>query len=340
MIEYLYSKQEMWRTIILKKTHNTFLEYLQTDRFYDKIYKSVFSWCTGNKPFLLEKIEKYDVSYIGHIEEDLDLDYINVWIDSKENTRIDFDIAIEVSVDVEGVSGKHHDRDIYTARFWIMMYCTGSLSRKLNDFRILGIEEFNKSKPTKPLSGDFVPYIPKSRYDEYANEILEKYYYGYHPEAKTDSIPINVDELAKNMGLKVINTPISEDRSIFGQIFFDDVEVNLFSSKESKNQLQHIDRDTMLVDSEAAYLRSYGSRNMTIAHECVHSYYHRHAFLFAKMFNEKLHYIQCQVNGVMKNGESNTTADWMEIQANGLAPYILMPRETFEMYAKSLFEQL
>ncbi|MDY0316261.1 MAG: ImmA/IrrE family metallo-endopeptidase, partial [Acholeplasmatales bacterium] len=287
---------------------------------------------------MLEKITKYNISYIGHIEEDIELDYINVWIDSKENTKIEFDLAVEVSVDVEGVSGKHHDRDLYNTNIWVMVYCSGSLINRLNDFRILGIEEFNKSKPKKPLSGDFVPYIKKSEYDQYANEILEKYYFNHHPEARVKPIPVNVDELAINMGLSVCDTSISKNRSIFGQVYFADAEAKIYNTDTLAYEKRQIKKDTILVDSEAAYLRSYGSRNMTIAHECVHSYYHRHAFLFAQMFNENLHFIQCQVNGVMKNGESNTTADWMEIQANGLAPYILMPKESFEAYANSLFE--
>ncbi len=325
------------RWINLEKNPNSFLDYLETDKFYDRIYNSIFSWCTGNKDILLDRIDGYNVSKITEIE-DLDLDFINVWIDSKGDTKIEFDIAIEVTANVEGISGKHHDRDSYSSRFWVMVYCSGSLDKKLNDFYIIGVDEFNKSTPKKPLTGDLVPYIPKSKYDEYANEMLEKYYFKFHPEAKTNPVPINVDELAKSMGLSVVNTSISRDRSIFGQIFFADTEVVIYNAEKSQSEKKLINKDTILVDDTAAYLRSYGSRNMTIAHECVHSYYHRKAFLFAQMFNEKLHYIQCQVSGEMKNSESNTTAEWMEIQANGLAPYILMPKESFEAYAKSLFE--
>lgn len=85
----------------------------------------------------------------------------------------------------------------------------------------------------------------------------------------------------------------------------------------------------MLVDDKVAYLRSFGSRNLTIAHECVHSYYHRKTFLFAQMINNDIHYIQCRVTGEMRSNEGISTADWMEIQANALAPYLLMPKESF-----------
>lgn len=322
----------------MNKQSNTFLEYLQSDRFYDKIKNTVFSWCTGNKEILIKNIKRYNVSYIKDIDEDIDLDFINVWIDSKEGSRVEFDIAIDLSVEVEGVEGKYHDHDSYTSSFWIMVSCSGTLSKRLRDFYIIGIDEYIESKPKKPLDGDFKPYIRKSDYDAYANEILEKYYFTHHPEAKTQPLAINMEDLANRMGLTIQNTSISEDRSIFGQIFFADAEVDIFNSNKKIYEKKPINKNTVLVDTEAAYLRSYGSRNMTIAHECVHYYYHRKAFLFARMLNDDLHYIQCQTNGSMKNGEANMTAEWMEIQANGLASYILMPKDSFTAYARELFK--
>jgi len=70
----------------------------------------------------------------------------------------------------------------------------------------------------------------------------------------------------------------------------------------------------------------------------VHAYYHKKAFLFAQLFNEDLHYIECNVDGTMNNAEFNTAAEWMEIQANALAPYILMPKEPFILRTKELFQ--
>lgn len=318
--------------------NNTFLEYLERDRFYDKIHGSIFSWCTQNKELLLNKANGSNLNYIASIE-DIELDFINVWIDSKEGTRIDFDLAVEVNAEVVGVAGKHYDRDSYTSVVWVNVYCTGSLEKKLNDFRIIGVEEFNKSKPKKPLSGDFVPYIKKSEYDDYAYDLLNRFYFTFHPEARTVPIAINMDELAARMGLKVINSSITKDRSVFGQIYFADAEVDLYDSTSGKIVRKLVNKNTILVDEEAAYLRSFGSRNMTIAHECVHSYYHRKAFQFAQMMNEDLHFIQCQVNGVMRTGAKNTVTEWMEIQANGLAPYILMPKSSVEPFVDSLFRQ-
>lgn len=319
------------------KKPNSFLEYLQADRFLNKIKNSIFSWCINHKDELINRLDGYDISYIAHVEE-IDLEYKNVWIDSKENTDIQFDLAVEVEVTVEAVSGKHHDRDIYSARIWVTVVCEGSLAKKLWDFKIVDVLEFNKTKPSKPLSGDFVPFMSRNQYDEYANEILEAFYYKDYPEAKTNPLPINTELLASKMGLTIVNTCITKDRSIFGQIFFADAEVELFNTEKKENEKKIIKKNTMLVDDKVAYLRSFGSRNLTIAHECVHSYYHRKTFLFAQMINNDIHYIQCRVNGAMRSNEFITTTDWMEIQANALAPCLLMPKESFVLYANKLFD--
>ena len=319
------------------KKPNSFIEYLQADRFFNKIKNSIFSWCINHKDELINRLDGYDIRYIAHVEE-IDLDYKNVWIDSKENTDIQFDLAVEVEVTVEAVSGKHHDRDIYSARTWVTVVCEGSLAKKLWDFKIVDVLEFNKTKPSKHLSGDFVPFMSRNQYDEYANEILEAFYYKDYPEAKTNPLPINTELLASKMGLTIVNTCITKDRSIFGQIFFADAEVELFNTEKKENEKKIIKKNTMLVDDKVAYLRSFGSRNLTIAHECVHSYYHRKTFLFAQMINNDIHYIQCRVNGAMRSNEFITTTDWMEIQANALAPCLLMPKESFVLYANKLFD--
>jgi len=318
---------------------NAFLDYLQTDRFFEKISESVFWWCTENLKLLHEKLDgSQTVSKIVEVE-DVDLDFKQVWIDCKANSKIEFDIAIEVDVSVIGYCARNRDREQYSARIWVNVNCTGSLIKKLDDFNIVNVDEYDKTKPKKPLDGDLVPVMSASTYETYANEILEKYYYPSHPEAKTNPIAINVVELAERMNLMIRYHSISENQSIFGQIFFADTSIEIYNSKTKEYYQVDVKKNTMIVDEEAAYLRSFGSRNMTIAHECVHAYYHRNAFLFAQMQNEDLQYIQCQVNGTMRNASIKSTADWMEIHANGLAPYILMPKESFYNHARTLISK-
>lgn len=49
---------------------------------------------------------------------------------------------------------------------------------------------------------------------------------------------------------------------------------------------------------------SFGSKNMTIAHECVHFFLNRKAFLFAQLMNKEIKSIQCEAKGVVSNSSS------------------------------------
>lgn len=317
----------------MKNKTNHLLEFLQQDYFHEKIYKSLFYFFAKNKDLIENRLDG-DVSYITEIQE-LELDYKNVWIDDKEAMRIDFDIAISVDINVTARYGKHRDIDEFSARdVWVMLYCTGDLGKKLKDFKIIGVEEFNKSKPKKPLTGDMVPIIPASEYGKYANEILEKYY----PEVLQLPMPVDVDELAKRMGLTVYNKSITEDRSLFGQIFFNETVVELYNRKEKKLKRVKVPANSIIVDKNVSYLYSFGSRNMTVVHECVHYVLHKKAFLFAQLFDKELNFIKCQVKGRFEQSDSQSSTYWMELQANAIAPYILMPEVTFKAMTEKLFK--
>lgn len=320
----------------MKEKNNTFLEYLKNDKFYTEIYKKILFFCRTHKDLLLDKISNgYNISYIKEVDEDLDINYKNVYIDSKPGSRIDFDIAVEVNVPVIGVSGKHRDYDIYTSCLWVLVCCTGTLEKKLNDFRIINVEDFVKGVPNKPLSGDLIPYIRKNEYDKYATEFLKLYY----PEALIEPQEINVNKLAEKMGLQIYSTSITRDKKIFGQVFFDDTVVPLYNKITDTYESYYIKKDSIIIDDEATYLRSYGSRNMTLVHECLHSYLHRKAFQFAQIINSDLKYIQCQVDGVIKGEVKNSQTEWMEIQANGITPHVLMPYKPFKAETERILEE-
>ncbi len=72
-------------------------------------------------------------------------------------------------------------------------------------------------------------------------------------------------------------------------------------------------------------MRNLGSTFNTIVHECVHWHLHRKAFELERLYNEEATQIQCQVSGGIKKGTARSATDWMEWQANALAPRIQMP---------------
>ena len=302
---------------------NTFLEFLKA-KYYNTFYNSSRVFLLSHKKLIIDK-HFCDANYITEIEID-ELDFKNVWIEDKPNDVIEFDVAIEVEFSCTIYNGRYHDYETLGTSMWIMISCKGNLSSELKDLKVIGVDEFVKGGSRKPLSGDLVPIIRREEYDKYAEEILLKYY----PEALETNNPIDVKELAKRMGLRLINTRITKDKSIFGQLFFKKTNVTLYSPKEKIWREFNIPANTIIVDASANFLYSFGSINMTIAHECVHYALHKKAFLFSQLIYKDLQLLQCEVKGGIRGISTDSKSIWMEIQANGIAPYLLLPTKTFK----------
>ena len=312
---------------------STFLKYIEEGKIGESIYNSLINYCRKHRKMVLEYINEYGFTYVNDVD-DIYPNFKAVWIDEKGVSEINFDVILEVDLDCTGVCGKRHDHEDCSARIWFIVSCTGDLKNKLSDFKIKNIEEYNgdKTKLESPLTGDFVPLMNKDNYDEYANKILEKYY----PEALKTPMAIDVDLLAERMGLKVVRAKIDENSLIFGQIYFFEDDVIVFDAAGNSSQV-HVDKNTILIDDEANFLYSFGSRNMTVVHECVHFRYHYRAFLFAQMLDEQLKNISCKTFGGI-DAKSTATLVRIEKQANALAPYILMPKDQFKQMAYDLIK--
>ena len=233
-------------------TKNSFLDFLQNDaKCYNEIYNRVYDFCNHHKQLLCDKCDGYDVYRIVDVE-DINLEYKQVWIDDTPGTTIDFDVAIEVCADVEGVSGKHHDHDSYNSTLWVLVSCKGDLAKKLKDFAVIRLDEFDsRSKPKKPLSGDMVPIIKGEDYDKYANEIILKFY----PEALTKNAIVDAEILAKRMGFSIKEANISKDGSVFGKFFFERSKTILYDDSGNEYE-EEVEKDTILIDTKATYFYS------------------------------------------------------------------------------------
>lgn len=315
----------------MRQKQNLFLGYIY-ERFEETIYKSVLGFILKHRKLVEDKLpSNYDLGYIN-LE---DIVYKTVRIDAKDDNKIEFDIVVipELDCSIKNIKNNDYDRELVTD-IWLSITCSGDISKELKDFRIIEINEYSQQKPQKPLADNLVPIIPKTEYEKYAIEMLEKFY----PECLESPQAVNAEELAKRMNLQVIKRSIKEDRGVFGQIFFKDTEVDLYNRENRQLERITVPKNTIIVDNETTALFSFGSENLTITHECVHSYLHKKAFYFAQMLNKELSHIQCQTNGGLVGVESESNINWMEIQANGIAPYILMPRKTFleqyEIYEK------
>lgn len=137
--------------------------------------------------------------------------------------------------------------------------------------------------------------------------------------------------IAEKMGLTIVYKEITEDMSVFGQIFFHDTVVDgeLIKAK------------TILVDDRIALVRGLGALNNTILHECFHWYKHRLAFELVRLYDPVLSKIDTTIEEFSEiNETSMSPTDWMELQARSVTPKILIPRKMFKQEAELKMREL
>lgn len=315
----------------MNRKHNNFLQYLN-DNYYDQLYKSLLFYIKRNKDELI--VDKFDLIGVEDIEVE-DLFMSSVYIDSKDDDWIEFDIQCNPEISYTEISGKHRTREASgTNKLWFTISCKARITNNMNNFYIMFVDEYNPNKPHKPLNGNLVPIIHHSDYEKYATEILNKFY----PEAFVDDKPIDATILATRMGLNIIRRRIAKNKSIFGQIYYDETSVKLFNDEINDYEIISIPANTIIIDKTANLTYSYGCENITIAHECVHAYLHRNAFKFNRLFNDKLStLISCTIKGEIRHVDASDDFSFIESQANGIAPCLLLPKEKLtRMYKRQL----
>lgn len=73
--------------------------------------------------------------------------------------------------------------------------------------------------------------------------------------------------------------------------------------------------------------------NNTIIHECVHWERHKMFFELMRLLSHECHSISCKIIEIYgKDKTKSTPLDWIEWQANTLAPKILMPVSTTKKF--------
>lgn len=259
----------------------------------------------------------------------------HVWIDDLPGMEIQFDVALSLSLFFP--EADHHYDNSEEKTVWMMIKCRGNLEYHLDDFSVLSYSAYNgKSRTQNPLDDSLVPYIAYEQLEKTAHDFLTRHY----PEAlkitPVGKPPIWVDpsELAARLGLKVKTQRIREDAMVYGQIFFENTDIPLYDAEAGGEVSTTILEKTILVDPQMYLLRCLGSANNTIIHECVHWDKHRKAFALEKLYNPDASYISCEVVGGAASPLAKKSTEFMERQANQLAPRIQMPAEPFKAKAK------
>lgn len=312
-------------------TGRSFSEYVK-DKCYNGLYQAAEEFVSEN----WESLDLYtrNVHQIGNVEM-TDATIQRVYVHDLPGMRVAFEIGLELELEIQ--EGDYHYDEYDQCCPWIRVYCEGDLSCGLDDWKIDRIEPYDKKYAVpNSLSDALVPIIPYDQLDKAAAEFLRKFYPAALKITSYGQPPLAVDpsEVVKNLGLSIRQQRIREDASVFGQIYFEDTEAEMFDANAGETVTVHIDAKTIVVDPQMYLLRNLGSVNNTVIHECVHWVLHRKVFMLEKLYNDSASNISCEVVGGAASAVTKTATEMMEKQANQLTPRIQMPAEPFKVKAK------
>jgi len=303
----------------------SFQEYV-TNRFEDELYSTTEKYILSNR--FTPEFTTRKISYPSNTELER-IRVLSVTVNDLPEMRIEFIVTLEAHVNLQISSGHWDDFDECFP--WIQLKCSGDLDKNLDDFEVTGVRTFEKSKViSKPLDDALVPYLKKENYEEEVRAFLKRNHY---VEMLLEPL-----KLAKRMGLSVLRRTISEDYSIFGEIFFSDCDAEFYDKKTNQMISEHVQARTIVVDPNAYFLRNLGSYNLTIVLECVHWDRHRKALMLERLYNQEATQIKCEVIGGIRNTGVKCATNWMEQQANVLSPKIMTPMDSFRKKAGTLIK--
>lgn len=303
------------------------------DTYHEQIVKTV-------KGFIFNNKDNTDLStYMipepnGFIEFDnFELYKINYEIIN--NCELNLEIIVIANVIVrQYIKG---EMEVDTKTKFVSVYAEVELDAGIKNFRIYNTEfksdQYKKSRNLK-LSKDWVPYIRKKDFDDIAEKFLRKYY----PQALTQPTPVPVETIVSEMGLSIHQEKLTIDNSVFGKMVFKDTDVEVIEDEQLISK--HFNKGSILVDKDVVFKRNVGSYNNMVIHECVHWELHK-VFHEVKMVLDKDHsQVSSWTEENLADSSMWTSLDWMEWQANGIAPRILMPKVQTRIKIRELFQTL
>jgi len=308
----------------------SFKEYI-SDRYYNELHKAVSDYLEAN--FRSLEFPDTIVRYV-HTTELSEITVKIVYVDDMPDMKINFDVLIEAEIYFSEKNARDDRFD--QCNMWFKVACSGDLSQSLGDFAIRYVSTYDyKDKQLNPLSDALVPYMKTENLDNIAQDFLRRHY----PEALQSPTAVDPMVLAEKMKLSVVLKHITDDFSVFGQIYFADCEAGYYNKEAGAYETTAVSAGTIFVDPDAYFLRNLGSVNNTIIHECVHWDKHRKTFELERLFNENATQIKCEVVGGVRDNQTRTEAEWMEWHANTLTPRIQMPAEQTKAKAAEIIKK-
>lgn len=183
-----------------------------------------------------------------------------------------------------------------------------------------------------------LPKIKENQFDSVAEEFLDI----YCPEALITPMPVPIKEIAaEGLHLDLKFYCLSEEFDIMGEMVFSDGSVVVYDPQEGVYDEVFLKRGTMIIDPQGYTIANSGCVNNTIAHECVHWFKHRTYQAFRSLGDKKLAKIcRCPINDLPINRQDWTDEEWMEWQARGISPRILLPKLMVEQKFEEIYSRM
>lgn len=309
----------------------SFKEYVRNN-LDNQMWNAIGEYLASVEPSTLD-LRLNKVRNVGEMElYDTELQFVDV--SDLPGSAIEFDVVMDATIIVYD-EDRYHNDESEAKHQWFMIRCRGNLECGLGDLDVYAVSVYNKrNAQSRPTSNALVPIIYKKDLEKEAEAFLREHY----KEALLQPMWIDPAELAKRMKLTVLRHRISEDMSVFGQIYFCETDAKLYDDDTESEVSEHVLPGTIVVDPSVAFQRNLGAYNNTIVHECVHWALHKKAFALEQLYNEDASQIKCKVVGGIE-GQSNDGTKWMEWQANALAPRIQMPLNMFKRKAAEFIKK-
>ena len=186
------------------------------------------------------------------------------------------------------------------------------------------------------LPDTLVPLIPKDQMETVAKSILKELY----PTALRNAVPVSAMSIALKLGLRVEYACVDLRDETLGMIFFEDSTIAVYDTIEEISRIINVKRGTILINRRPDGKFDQRVTNNTILHECIHWILHKPAYLLHKANDPKLNAFACRRSSSVQRNETWSAYDWMEWQANSLAPRLLMPEWSTRMQTDQMLRRM
>ncbi len=307
----------------------TFEKFLY-DNYYDVIATSIEEFITGNKNSLSDD----KISNAQKLEfEGMDINGVSFKkTSSQEDENLSF--RIDVCAHLSADKRYYHDYEDKITSMWLSLEASCMLNDGMKNFKTTSVEEYSKEEfdGRNNLSRSLVPYL----YVKDADDVAEQFLKEYCPAALENPMRLPAVEVAANMGLEIYSAPL--ENNICGKIYFDPATEKIYKKYPLLDLTEaNISAGSILIDPNCKF----GTLSNTIIHECVHWKWHRLFFEMKKLLTKDPVSMAYKESGYSNKTESKATdIDWIEWQANELAPKILMPASMTRKYIKDKFAAL